>query len=381
MKQEKRRKTIGNTKEFIPASCSCMSLTSKSGRHYWFRTCDIETDLWKDGAHVVCQAAGEKIEYCDGRKENSEYSFLGMTYNTLDTWMLDGVNEHGLTGGLLMLYEGTSVEKPEEGKKGYVGMELVTKILSSCKDVSQVTALAREVQILNIPYGKSGVQAAMHYFFMDKNGEEVILEAADREHPGILKIYKNEEILGVMTNSPTYDKQLENLSWFLSQSPEMQQGLENGTITELVLDGRKIKSDERAGHLSKTGTFPASYSSYDRFIRVAVLKALNHCGNEFEDEKMLALGSNLMNAVNEPRNQGLFHYTKIEPDGTITGQKDSMTQYLIMYDIEEKCFYIKVFDMVSWVKYSLDLKGLKEKMTYEIRHDSMAGILDGTKLA
>lgn len=337
----------------LPGACTCMTLTSKSGKHYWFRTCDIETDIWEDGAHVVQQEAGTEITYFDGKTEKVKYSYLGMTYNRLDTWLLDGENQCGLTGGLLMLYEGTSVDKPMNGKSGYLGMELVTKILSSCKDVEEVKELVKQIQVLDIPYGERSVPATMHYFFVDGTGDEVILEATDTENPGIFTIYSKEEILGVMTNSPPYREQLQNLSWFLSQSPEMRQGLQGQAITELTLDGRRIKAEKNAKHLSKTGTFPASYSSYDRFIRIAVLKALNNSGNEFEDEKMLAYGSNLMNTVNEPRNLGLFHYTRIEEDGTITGQKDSYTQYLIMYDIDAKCFHRKKYDEIIWKKYNL----------------------------
>lgn len=362
---------------FEPDSCSCMTLTSETGKHYWFRTCDIETDLWADGAHVVQQGAGAGLEYCDGKKEVSNYSFIGMTYNQLDTWLLDGVNEQGLAGGLLMLYEGTGVDKPREGKQGYVGMELVTKMLSGCKDVEEVECMAKQVQILNIPYGNQSVPATMHYFFVDRKGREVILEAADPENPGILRQYKKEEMIGVMTNSPVYEKQLQNLSWYLSQSPEMRQGLGGQAITELDFEGRRVAADEKAWHVTRNGIFPASYSSYDRFIRVAVIKALNHSGHGFSDEKMLALGSNLMNAVNEPRNQGLFHYTRIEEDGTITGQKDSLSQYLIMYDIEAKCFYIKVFDMVSWIRYQLKPSKNGKKEIFDIVHAPMEGILCG----
>lgn len=367
-----------NTKmTFEPDSCSCMTLTSETGKHYWFRTCDIETDLWADGAHVVQQGAGARLEYCGKTAENSNYAFIGMTYNHLDTWLLDGVNEQGLAGGLLMLYEGTGVDKPKEGKQGYVGMELVTKMLSCCKDVEEVERMAEQVQILNIPYGNQSVPATMHYFFVDAKGREVILEAADPEDPGILRQYKKEEMIGVMTNSPVYEKQLKNLSWYLSQSPEMQQGFGGQAVTELDFEGRKIEADEKAWHVTGNGTFPASYSSYDRFIRVAVLKALNYSGRRFSDEKMLALGSNLMNVVNEPSSRGLFHYTRIEEDGTITGQKDSCSQYLIMYDIEEKCFYIKVFDMVSWIRYQLKKTTNGKKEVFGIPHESMAGILCG----
>ena len=343
---------ISNQRIF-PGACSCMTLTSETGKRYWFRTCDIETDIWKDGAHVVQKAAGEEIKYCDGKVETNKYAYEGMTYNYMETWLLDGVNEHGLTGGLLMLLEGTSVDKAWEGRIGYMGMELVTKMLSSCKDVKEVIALTKEIQVLSIPYGEISVPATMHFFFTDGSGNEVILEATDKELPGILKVFSKEEILGVMTNSPPYEEQLQNLAWFLSQSPEMQQGLNGRSITELILDGRVIKADALAKHLSVNGVFPGSYNSYDRFIRLTVLKALNGCGNGFKDEKMLALGGNIMNAVYEPPNKGVFHYTKMEDDGKIIGQNDSFTQYLIMYDIEEKSFHMKRFDEVFWNKYML----------------------------
>ena len=56
-------------KNVLPGACSCMTLTSKTGKHYWFRTCDIDTDIWKDGAHVVQQAAGETIIYGNGKRK------------------------------------------------------------------------------------------------------------------------------------------------------------------------------------------------------------------------------------------------------------------------------------------------------------------------
>ena len=42
----------------FPASCSCMKLTSKQGRPYWFRTCDLNTSIWDAGAHAVSFPAG-----------------------------------------------------------------------------------------------------------------------------------------------------------------------------------------------------------------------------------------------------------------------------------------------------------------------------------
>ena len=358
----------------LPA-CSCMTLTSKEGCHYWFRTCDIEKEFWQKGAHIVCHGAGSSIAYGDGKIENNLYTFQGITYNFLDTWLLDGVNEWGLCGGLLMLEEGTSVEKVTEDKEGYIGMEVVTKMLSSCQNVKEVTAMAKRIQILDIPQGNRSVRASMHYFFADPEGEEVILEAADQNRKGIFRIYEKKENIGIMTNSPTYDRQKENLSWFLSESMELRYGKNGKAVRELFFDGRKVEADDKAEHISLSGVFPASYASYDRFLRLAVIKALNYSGNYFRKEEMLALGSGLMNVVMEPDTGGVFHYGKIEEDGKITGQKESFTQYVVMYDLEEKCFYMKVYDMISWKKYEWkDMTG-KEKEIQIISHGHRQGVI------
>ena len=367
--------------DFTLPACSCMTLTSKEGKHFWFRTCDIEAGIWKAGAHVVRFGRESRIDYGDGKQEIGLYAFIGITYNFSDTWLLDGINECGLCGGLLMLYEGTSVEQAQTGKTGYIGMELVTKILSSCKDVKEVIALAKTIQILDIPFEGNRVPATMHYFFADSQGEEVILEAACQEQRGILQIYTKEEIIGVMTNSPAYDRQLKNLSWFLSKSPELKQGKNKTSIEELDFNGRKIKADEKADHISLSGVFPASYASHDRFLRLAVIKALNKSGNLFTGEEMLALGSGMMNVVMEPDTGGLFHYTHMDDEGRIVGQKAGFTQYLVMYDLEKKCFYMKVYDMVSWIKYEIKNTTAGEKEILEIPHHHMQGVIveDGNK--
>lgn len=337
---------------FLPA-CSSMTLTSVTGRPYWFRTCDIETDLRKEGAHIVSRKKGETLLLSGKETGKIKFSLLGITYNREDSWLLDGINEAGLAGGLLMLPEGTSAASPREGYEGCMGMELVTRLLALCKDVEEVKKAAAKIQLLNIPYGRDSVSASMHYFFVDVEGNEVVLEAAEAKQPGCIRAYGKEEIIGVMTNAPVYPKQLENLSWFISRSPELRQGLNGAPIEHLCLDGREVRANGGVDHLSLSGTFPGSYSSHDRFIRLAIFKALNQSGNHFSDGQMLALGSNIMNTVWEPSSHGLFHYSHIETDGTIMGQKESFTQYLVMYDLHRRELWVRAMDRIDWSSYQL----------------------------
>lgn len=361
---------------FTVPGCSALTLQSLSGKNYWFRTCDIDTDIWKDGAHIVSFPAGSLLSFEGRERECATYGFMGITSNEKDTWLLDGVNEKGLVGGLLFLYEGTGVDKVNAEYEGYMGMELVTKFLSACTCVEEVKCLAEKIQVINIPYEGKRVCATMHYFFTDITGNEVILEATDEENPGCFSVYDKKIGIGVMTNSPPFPKQLQNLSWYIEASPELQA---DWTIKEhkgLAVGGRIIEGDKNAVHLLRGETFPGTYCSYDRFVRLAVIKALNEDGRYFEDEKMLALGSGIMSCVYEPRSKGLYHYRTCDDRGPV-GQKDSYTQYLVMYDVSEKRLYLKVFDMVTFVEYKLAECDKKSVKKLEIRHDAGAGILKG----
>lgn len=364
-------------KQILPG-CTAVNLRSKSGRPYWLRTCDIGGDIWKEGAHVVSLPKGAMLALAE-REEPliCGHGILGIAHNSLDTWLLDGVNDAGLTGGLLALYEATSVPAPREGLEGVMGMELVTYLLARCATVEQVAERARGIQILDVPLeGGERVTAAMHGMFTDPSGKCVILEAADRERPGELTVY--ERNLGMMTNSPPYPQQLENLSWYLAHSPEWCWGRDRPP--ELTMNGMTVRADGKALHFSMSGCFPASYASCDRFVRMAMLKYLNHEGRDFSDEGMLALGSDLMCAVIEPHNQGIFHYTRFDEREGPQGGHESYTQYLVMYDPGERTLYLKPYGTTGWTKTALDACPKDRVQTHPVCRYPMAGVVESGTL-
>ena len=181
----------------FPASCSCMKLTSKQGRPYWFRTCDLNTSIWDAGAHAVSFPADYAITAANGTLR-TRYALLGMSYCTVDSWLLDGVNSEGLVGGLLLLEEGTSVTAAEAGSSGVMGMELVTALLATCRNVTEVCQAAKDIRITDIPAETGFLPATMHYFFLDAAGNTVVLEAADPTQPGRLTCYR-EDSIGVIS--------------------------------------------------------------------------------------------------------------------------------------------------------------------------------------
>lgn len=333
------------------AGCTAVKLLSQSGAPYWFRTCDIGGDIWADGAHAVSFPLGAKV-YLACREEplTIAHALVGMSYNALDTWLLDGVNDAGLVGGMLALYEATSAREAADGEEGIMGMELVTRFLATCATVEDVICAAKRLRVLNVNVEDEQVAAAMHFMFVEPGGRCVVLEAANGERQGYLDVYV--DTLGLMTNSPPYPRQLQNLSWYLAHSPEWNWGKE--TTPCLTMNGMTVSADPDAPHYSMSGAFPASYASCDRFVRMAMLKYLNQEGKYFPDRDILALGSDLMCSVVEPHNQGLYHYLRFDEKEGPQGGNPSYTQYLVMYAPRERTFYVKPYGTTAWTRICLE---------------------------
>lgn len=354
------------------ASCTGVELISNTGRPYWFRTCDIDGDIWKGGAHIVSFPKGEDIALT-ARAIRAAHALLGITHNDRDTWLLDGVNDAGLTGGLLALREATSVAVADLGSEGVMGMELVTWLLASCASVDEVAERAEGIQVLDVPVGaQRPVDADMHCMFTDPSGRCVVLEAADPGRPGKLTVYR--ENLGLLTNSPPYPAQLRNLSWYLARSPEWNWGRETPRL--LRMNGMEVMADANAPHWTMSGALPASYASYDRFVRMTMLKYLNNEGRDFSDGEMLPLGEQLMAPVIEPHNRGLYHYSRFDPETGPKGGHPSYTQYLVMYDPTERVMYLKPYGTTGWTKTALDRCDRARRENHGICRYPMAGVVE-----
>ncbi len=346
----------------INIGCSSMKLTSKENNYYWFRTCDMndELNVWKIKSEIISFSKGSKIKYSNGIVE-AKYSFLGISYGKKYNNMLDGINEEGLVGGLQFLLEGTSIKKEKEDNSKIDGMEFVSYVLSICKDCNEVIKLAEKMQILNTKYNGVETKATMHYTFTDRSGKNIILEPI---LDGKFTIYDN--TIGVMTNSPTYIEHINNLEWFLANSIELKNGRSDSnllSIENMKIDDIEILPKHDIKTYLRSNVFPGSYVSYDRFIRLSILKYLNNDGRDYLDKDMLLYGEKLMNSVIVPKTKGYFYYNYLLEDinniehsvngNILYGGGDDYTQYIAMYDIKNLELNIKKEDSLVWQTISL----------------------------
>lgn len=144
----------------------------------------------------------------------TRYSIIGMMLWHEGTHVLvDGMNEKGLSGAILNLPDACVWNKAPISD----GINLLpTDVSFYClSQFSSVTELKAAIHRLNIvapedhPFAKT---TQIHWMFCDKTGESIVVEQTESG----LCIYDNP--IGVLTNGPTFDQQLINISPYLKDS-------------------------------------------------------------------------------------------------------------------------------------------------------------------
>ena len=120
-----------------------------------------------------------------------------------DIGVCDGMNEKGLVAHLLFLTE--SSYKKENDNRPIMGLSIWTQyVLDNFATVEETVAeLKKELFRIDAPDLPNGYKSTLHLSVSDASGNSAIFEYID----GNLIIHQGKECQ-VMTNSPTYDKQL-----------------------------------------------------------------------------------------------------------------------------------------------------------------------------
>ncbi len=194
--------------------CTALSLTLKS--HYFGRNLDLDRTygekitvtprrfplIFKKEGEITEHFAAIGMTAAIGKKEaESPYPF---------PLFYDGANEHGLAAAALdfpesAFYPPLSDEPFKNGKKHILApFEVIPFVLSQCKSVSEAKALLSKTEIANISFGKDLPVTPLHWIFSAKDGSVTVESTKDG-----LGIYENP--VGVLTNEPAFEKQLEYL--------------------------------------------------------------------------------------------------------------------------------------------------------------------------
>ena len=234
-------------------ACTGITIKPKDGSIIFARTLEFAVDLKSNiivvprGKEYVGTAPGDK----PGLSWKTKYGIVGA--NAFDMPVtVDGLNEKGLHVGLFYFPGFAKYQeiRAEDVGKALAPWELGVFLLGTCSDVKEAVAAAKDVRVGEVVQKDMGFVPGVHYILTDASGESVVLEHVGGE----LKIHQNP--LGVMTNSPTFDWHMTNLSNYVNMSVS--------NVPKIDVGGKEIKG---LGQGSGMLGIPGDFTPPSRFVR------------------------------------------------------------------------------------------------------------------
>lgn len=192
------------------AACTSVVLNKTPGIVVTARTMDFDSDL---GSKICFRPKNTAVT--DPNVKFTKGSFQALSWTSkydsvvVDGFDLpayaDGMNSEGLAVATLWQYETEAAKEVKANTKGMSNVTLVQYVLDNAKDVDEAKKLISQLSLFMSTY--NGAEMLLHWTITDKSGKTVAVELKD----GTPKFFDSCTTIGVMTNSPTYDKQLANL--------------------------------------------------------------------------------------------------------------------------------------------------------------------------
>lgn len=186
--------------------CTALTLTTSNKKCLFGRNMDLEYDF---NQNIIFIPRNYKAVNKETNTINiNKYAILGMgtIFNEYPTFS-DVMNEKGLACAGLNFPNYAYYPKTEEKNK--INIPVFNLLLHLVSNYDSIKSLRKDLDnmlLVDIPISKNVPSATLHFIITDKTGETLVLEQTKDG----LKIYENK--IGILTNSPTFDYHLMNLS-------------------------------------------------------------------------------------------------------------------------------------------------------------------------
>lgn len=270
--------------------CTGITIKAKDGAVVFARTLEFAMDLKSNiliiprGKDYVGTAPGSK----PGFRWKTKYGVVGANAFGLPV-TVDGMNDKGVSVGLFYFPGFAKYQdvKPKNFDRTIAPWEIGVYLLSTCSNVKEAVDAAKGVLVGEVVQKDMGLVPGVHAIVTDASGKSVVLEYIGGE----LKIHDNP--LGVLTNAPTFDWHMTNLSNYVTLSAK--------SASKIDLAGKAIVP---LGQGSGMLGLPGDFTPPSRFVRAvafsktalpvatgkeAVLEAF-HILNQFDIPKGAAQG-------------------------------------------------------------------------------------------
>ena len=270
----------------------CTAITYKTKDFYFGRTLDYEISY---GDEVTITPRNYEFNFRHKQNIKNHYAIIGMAYVTENYPLYyEAVNEKGLGIAGLNFVGNAQYNKNIKGKDNITQFEFIPWILSQSTTVKEAKKLIEKINFLDEPFSTNLPLAQLHWIISDSI-ESITVEAVK---DGI-KIYENP--VGVLTNNPTFDKQMFELNNYMNLS----------TKSPKNTFAKSLNLEKYSRGMGAIG-LPGDLSSQSRFIRAAFVK-MNSVSKE-EEKESVSQFFHILNSVEQQRgccelDDGIFEIT------------------------------------------------------------------------
>lgn len=324
-------------------ACTGIRLTAQDGSVVRGRTLEFGSDIHSDVIMIPRSFAriGSTPDGKPGLTWKTKYATLGANGAGLP-YLFDGINEKGLAVGTFYFptTAGYTPYTEADAAKTIAPWQVGSYLLENFATVDEVRESIGKIVVPSVVFQAWGFVPPVHYVVYDSSGKSIVIEYIG----GTLHVDDNP--LGVITNSPSFDWHMTNLrnyvNFSLSNVPPIKLG--SGVTLEPLGQG--------TGMLG----MPGDFTPPSRFVR-AVAFSVSAVPSATGDDAVLEV-FHILNNFDIPKG------------ATRDGQKDEhgnieadYTLWTSCTDLKSKRFYFRTYQnsqirMVDLTKMNLDSKDI-----------------------
>lgn len=289
----------------------CTAITLLTKHHYFGRNLDLEYS-YEESVTITPRNYPFSFRKTDPLQQH--FAMIGTAY-VYENYPLyyEATNEKGLSMAGLNFPENAYYKDEVSDKFNIAPFELIPWILGQCTTTSEASMLFEKTNLLCENHSNKLPLTSLHWIISDRNGSIVVEALKDGIH-----IYQNP--VGVLTNNPTFDKQLFHLNNYIN--------LTNKEPKNQFAKDLHLKIYSRG-----MGSFglPGDWSSQSRFVKATFVKMNSVCGNS--EEESVNQFFHILSSVEHPR--GCVH---------IGNGSYEITVYSCCCNTDKGIYYYKTYE-------------------------------------
>lgn len=289
----------------------CTAITYSTKDHYFGRNLDLEFSYHEE---VVVAPRNYPFPFRTCDNIDHHYAIIGMAF-VVDDYPLyyDATNECGLSMAGLNFPVNADYKQEVTDKDNVTPFEFIPWILGQCASVEEARVALSRINLVNIDFSEQLPLSPLHWMIADQKEAIVVESVRDG-----LRVYDNPT--GVMTNNPTFDKQLFNLNNYMGLTAEPV----GNTFA------KALELDDYSRGMGAMG-LPGDLSSASRFVKVAFTR-LNSVSGASEEESVSQF-FHILGSVEQQR--GCVHLGE---------DKYEITIYSSCCNMDKGIYYYKTYE-------------------------------------